>query len=128
MALDRGEGALDRFDRGEVGRGTLISQFPQQSCGVHVFSLALVDCELGGLVRACTDAPGAETRCTAPTFSDPLLWPLSDPHPGTLRDGRLVIGFLDGREALDWRGGKRYVPAPTNAIISAACVCILFGS
>ena len=26
MALDRGEGALDRFDRGEGERGTLISQ------------------------------------------------------------------------------------------------------
>ena len=92
------------------------------SCDVHVFSLALVDCEL---VRACTDVPGAKTRCTAPTFSD-FLWPLSDPHPGMLRDGRLLIaGMLlrGGRgrrhasarrawgrligELEDWRGPSR---------------------
>jgi len=44
-----------------------------------------------------------------------------------LRDGRLVIGFLDWQEALDWRGAKRYVPAPTNAIMQLACI-ILFDS
>ena len=48
---------------------TDFSGFPMHSCGVRVFSLALVDCEL---VRACTEAPGAE-RGAAPAFSHPLL-------------------------------------------------------
>ena len=46
MALDRGEG----------GRGTPISGFPMQSCGLRAFSWALLDCRLGGLACACTDA------------------------------------------------------------------------